>query len=277
MGSNMGCTLLAAAAALAQTQPLVLPPGVEKIADIVYASPGGRDLKLDLFKPKAASAPLPTVVYVHGGGWRGGTRTQFARHAVHMATLGFAGVTIEYRLSGEAKYPAALEDVRAAVRWVRSRQGVDAERVGAAGGSAGGHLVAMLGAAVEQGSRVRAVAAFNPVIDLAAAGQANPTGAGGAILGFLGATYAEKPELWKEASPITHVSKKAAPMLLLHGTGDKTVPHTQSVAMWDALRQAGVPAELYLVEGAAHGFFNSEPHFGPALQRMEEFFLKYLK
>jgi acetyl esterase/lipase len=274
----LGLAAVAAAVTAQSTEPFVLPAGVELLSDLVYARPHGRDLKLDLFRPKSAAGPVPAVVYVHGGAWRGGSRTQFRRHAAHMATIGFAGVTIEYRLSKEAQYPAALDDVRAAVGWVRAnsaRYGIDPDRIGAAGGSAGGHLVALLG--TDPSNRVRAVAAFNPVLDLAAAGKANPNAAGGAIAAFLGGSYEQKPELWKEASPLAHVSKNSAPMLFLHGTADKTVPYDQSVAMRDALRNAGVPAELYTVEGAAHGFFNSAPHFQPALARMEQFFRKYLK
>jgi dipeptidyl aminopeptidase/acylaminoacyl peptidase len=135
----------------------------------------------------------------------------------------------------------------------------------------------MLGVTADTALKVRAVAAFNPVLDLAAAAQANPGEAGSAITNFLGVTYAEDSDLWKEASPLAHVSRNSAPMLLLHGTADATVPYAQSVAMFNALKAAGVAAELYSVKGAGHlWFFNNKVAFQATLRRMEEFFRKYL-
>jgi acetyl esterase/lipase len=271
-----------AAASTAQNQrpPLRVPESVEVRPGLVYASPGAHDLHLDLYLPKSGAGPFPAVVYVHGGGWRGGNRNQFARHAAHMATLGFAGATIQYRLSGQAKYPAAFEDVQAAVRWLRKNAAeyrIDPGRIGAAGGSAGGHLVALLGTRADPEARVQAVAAFNPVLDFVSLGPKSASKAEGAISSFLGAAYSERPDLWKEASPIEHISKQTAPMLLLHGTADATVPYSQSEDMLKRLRAAKVPAELFTAPGAGHGFFNSEPHFQPALKRMEDFFRARLK
>jgi acetyl esterase/lipase len=210
-----------------QAQQNELPAGVEMISDVVYAHSGGRDLKLDLFLPQSGVGPYAVVVYIHGGGWRSGSRRQFYGYAAQMATSGFVGVTIDYRLSSEARYPAAVEDCCAAIHWVRAnatKYNLDPNRVGVAGQSAGGHLAAMLGVTADTALKVRAVAAFNPVLDLAAAAQANPGEPGSAITDFLGVTYAEDPDLWKEASPLAHVSRNSAAMLLLHGTADATVP-----------------------------------------------------
>src|SRR5689334_1132269 len=115
---NKGCmkrlAILAGicATAFAQTQrkPVPIPETVEKKADVVYATYGARQMHLDLYLPKHSGAPMPAVVYIHGGGWKNGSKDAFARQAVHMATKGFAGACIEYRLSGEAKYPAAIDD-----------------------------------------------------------------------------------------------------------------------------------------------------------------------
>jgi pectinesterase len=93
---------------------------------------------------------------------------------------------------------------------------------------------------------------------------------------FLGCTYTEKPELWAEATPLTHVDKNSAAFLFLHGTGDKTVPYQQSLDMMNKLKAAGVEAELFTAEGAAHGFFNRPPWFEPTLARMEKFFVRRL-
>jgi acetyl esterase/lipase len=272
--------------------PFVLPERVEIKKDIEYARAGERALLLDLFLPKEGAGPFPAVVYVHGGGWSGGNKSAFHRQAAHMATKGFAGACIQYRLSGEAKYPAALHDVKAAVRWLRAnakQYKIRADRIGATGGSAGGHLVSLLaltaGKAELEGkvgvtgvsSAVQAVAAFNPALDLTGMGKAGSENAQGALLRFLGKSYNEAPELYKEASPFTHVNAKAPPFLFLHGTADQTVAYEQSVMMQHELHKAGRHAELMTATGAEHGFFNRPPWFEPTLQRMEQFFISTLK
>jgi acetyl esterase/lipase len=268
-----------------QEPPFVLPDDVEMKRDVVYGKGGGRDLKLDLFLPKAAKGPRPAVVYIHGGGWSGGSRIAFRRQAAYLASRrGYVGACIEYRLSGEAQFPAAIEDAKCGVRWLRANAktyGVDPDRIAAAGGSAGGHLAAMLGVTNREdgpegkgghgefSSRVAAVVDFNGVSDLEALGRNG--GPGGAIARFLGASYAEMPELYRKSSPITYVDRESPPFLFLHGTGDTTVPIEQSRAMLKKLHAAGVKAELYEAPGAGHGFFNRPPHYEPTLKRMEAF------
>jgi len=292
MRTLLGLLFLASvAAAQGQDPPFRLPEGVQEKAGLVYARYGTRELKLDLFLPKSATGPFPAVVYVHGGGWRGGNRGAFRRQAAHMATKGFAGACIEYRLSGEATWPAAIYDSKAAVRWVRAHAAeynIDKQRIGAAGGSAGGHLVALLGTTHKlrelegdggnpgESSRVTAVAAFNPAVDLVSFGKVANANATNAVSTFLGKSYADAASLWALATPITHVDKSSAAFLFLHGTADNTVPYQQSVDMMNKLKAAGIPAEIFPAEGAAHGFFNRPPWYEPTLKRMEEFFLKRL-
>jgi acetyl esterase/lipase len=274
------------------TETFHVPDGVEMKADLVYASPGGRALHLDLYLPKNGSGPFPAVVYIHGGGWVNGKKTAFQRQAAYMATKGYAGACIEYRLSGEAIYPAALNDSKAAVRWLRANAAkyhIDPEKIGAAGGSAGGHLVALLGTTGDVpafegdagnpgvSSRVRAVAAFNPAVDLVSFGKMEPGNSDNSVYKFLGCTYAANPKLWAQATPVTHAGKNSAPFLFLHGTADTTVPYKQSVEMMEKLKAAGVHAEIFPAEGAKHGFFNKPPFYEPATKRMEEFFNKYLR
>jgi acetyl esterase/lipase len=262
-------------AALAQS-PAPLPDGVEERADVVYATYGSRQMHMDLYLPTRGQGPFPAVVYIHGGGWRGGNRSQFGRQAAYMAAHGFTGVCIEYRFSGEAKYPAAFDDAVAAVRWVRDHAAeyrIDPKRIGIAGGSSGGHLAALLG--TMKGHIVQAVAAFNPVLDLPALAHSDP--ASGLISDLLGAAYSENPGLWAEASPITNAGAGSAPFLLLHGDADTMVPYSQSVAMRDKLQAGGVAVELFTATGADHGFFNNPPWFEPTEKRMEEFFVKYLR
>ena len=237
---------------------------------VIYKTWGERQLKGDLYLPAAgASGPVPAVVYIHGGGWRAGNRNQFERHAQRMAELGFVGLTVEYRFQQEAKWPAAMDDVTAAVDWLKAnakKYNIDVRRLGAAGGSAGGQLAAMLGVR----AKVKAVAAFNPALDMIAlAGHVQLTNS---VSDYLGVSFQERPALWKEASPIEHVSKKSAAFLFLHGDADMTVPYAHTVRMRELLRKAGVTADLFTAEKAAHGFFNKEPWFQPTLDRMISFY-----
>jgi acetyl esterase/lipase len=267
-----------------QNPPFRLPEGVELKRDLVYGKGGSRDLKLDLFLPKEGTGLRPAIVFVHGGGWQGGSRGAFQRQAAYLAGKGYVGACIEYRLSGEAGFPAAIEDCKCAVRWLRANAQayrIDPDRVAAAGGSAGGHLVALLGVTdkvkelegnggnANFSTRVQLVIPFNGVFDLEKGAQSVP--AAGPVAKFLGGTFAEKPEVYQKASPITYVRKDAPPFLFLHGTADKTVSIEQSRAMQKRLHEAGVEAELYEAEGAGHGFFNQPPHYDPTLKRLEAF------
>jgi acetyl esterase/lipase len=282
----------AAFAQAGQNPPYRQPDNIEVRRDLVYSRIGAREMRLDLFLPTEGAGPFPAIVYIHGGGWANGNRTAFQRHAAYMATKGFAGACIEYRLSGEAQYPAALHDSKAAVRWLRAnarQYRIDAQRIGAAGGSAGGHLVALLGTTggikrfegeggnPGMSSSVSVVAAFNPAVDLVGFGERAGANIDNSISKFLGKRYADAPALWADATPITHISKSSAPTLFLHGTADTTVPYAQSVRMMKKLQEAGVRAEIFTVEGVAHGFFNRPPHFQPCLERMEKFFEELLR
>ena len=149
-------SVIAAAAATSvlaqqrQEPAFQLPDSVEVRENVVYARYGSRELRMDVYLPKQGSGPFPAVIYIHGGAWSGGNKGQFRRQAASMAARGFAGACIEYRLSGEARFPAALHDSKAAVRCVRANAQayrIDPDRIAAAGGSAGGHLAAMLGTA----------------------------------------------------------------------------------------------------------------------------------
>jgi len=263
------------------------PQGVECRDNIVYGTGGGRELHADLYLPsEPVAARVPAVVYVHGGAWRGGDRAQFSRHAIVMAQRDVAGLCISYRFSGDAHYPAAVEDANCAVRFLRAFAedlGVDAARLGMAGGSAGGHLAAMVattcgtarlegtGGHGDYSSDVQALVGFNPVLDVRGMAQ-HP-----AVVEFLGGTPREVGQaVYEDASPIRHVDQHTPPTLLLHGTADTTVPYEQSERFCEAVRAAGRHAELFTAEGAEHAFFNTDPWFGPTLERMSEFFLKWL-
>jgi acetyl esterase/lipase len=231
---------------------------VRLLRGAVYGVPdGGRPLELDLWLPEEAAEPLPVVVFVHGGAWRTGLRDDpgprfrawrpgpFAR----LAAAGFAVACPGYRLSGEARHPAQRDDVAAALAWLRTRAGelgLDPGRTVLWGESAGGH-VAALTALTRPAGVVGCVTWYAPAeLDTTA------TDPGTFEARMLGAAPATDPARARDASPVAHVTPQAPPFLLLHGAGDTIIPCDQSVRLATALRQAGVPAELHLVEQADH-------------------------
>ena len=198
---------------------------------------------------------------------------------------------MEYRLSGEAKFPAAVEDVKCAVRWMRAnaeKYKIDPKRIASVGGSAGGHLASILGVMdkadglegdgghAEYSSKTNAVVAFNGAFDFMVlqAHMQSISKQGGkpsAPERFIGGTLKDLPEKFKQASPMTYVDETDAPHLFLHGTVDGLVPFQQSVDMKKVLENVGVRAELYAAEGENHGFFNKGPQYEKTLKRMEKF------
>ena len=287
--------LAVAVTALAQTRnrPRELPPGVEKHADITYASIEGRDLRLDVYVPqRSTDRPIPAVVWIHGGGWRGGSKNNIGRPQ-SILQHGYGLISVGYRLSGEAIFPAAIADVKAAMRWVRanaSRFGFDPDRLGAWGSSAGGHLVALLGTAhdVEEWDRIHeenpgissrpdAVCNwFGPTDFLRMndfPGRIDHDAAGSPESMFIGGPIQDYPEKAQRANPIRYVTSDDPPILHMHGERDQSVPYNQSELLHAALQNAGVDTTLYKVKAADHGFRGMEGDTAESLgQRVADFF-----
>ena len=255
-----------------------------------YGRVGERQLRGIIYVPKEESGRRrPAVVYVHGGGWRAGTPMQFSRHAAAMSERDFVGLCIEYRLCNEASFPAALQDCKCAVRYLRAnaeRLNIDCGRIGIVGGSSGAHLGALVattpnrnewignGGHGDQSDTVQAAVFFNGLFDLPAMwpfGKCNQI-----MRDFLGKSYDEDTELYRQASPITHVDKNTPPSLLLHGEDDKVVPVQQSVDFCDRLSQAGVVAELIRVSSVGHAWFNRDPYYETCLRQMMDFLTRQL-
>ena len=230
--------------------------------------PGFRPLLLDVVRPDSA-ARLPLVVFLHGGGWRAGSRTamgpMFAGWSpspfAELAAAGFAVASLDYRLTGEATFPAPLDDVRAGQSWLHAHAGelgLLPGRCALWGESAGGHLAAL---AALTGAGVDAVVDWYGPSDLAALAQdaaatgvsiTDPAAADSREALLLGGRVAERPDAARAASPVAHVYAGAPPFLLRHGTGDRFVPARQSARLAEALRGVGAPVRLDLVEGADH-------------------------
>ncbi len=225
---------------------------------------------------------------MHGGGWQNGSKAG-GGPALRMANRGYAVASINYRLSGMAAFPAQIEDVKAAVRFLRAnarKYNLDPDRFGAWGGSAGGHLVALLGTSgdvkelegdgpnKDVSSRVQAVCDFFGPTDLAKL-VGDSTNAQSPVLKLLGGPVADKKAEAEKANPITHISKKAPPFLIVHGDKDPTVPLNQSELLHEALKKAGVESTLIVLPGAGHGgaaFSGAE-----TAKKIDEFFDKHLK
>jgi acetyl esterase/lipase len=268
-------------------------PAARITRDIVYAQYGTRQLKLDVYRPPELyqHGAVPGIVAVRGGAWREGDKEFFSYIAGQLAMEGFVTASIEYRTSDEATFPAAVQDVKAAVRWMRTHAaeyGVDPNAIGAIGGSAGAHLVAMLAttpAATLEGqggnpaasSAVQAVVAMGGGYDLESLGKVGGE-VTSAVTDFIGAPLAAHAEAVAAASPIRYVSRRSAPLLLLHSPTDPIAPFAQAIEMEQAYRRAGAVVQFKAIDApGVHGFWGDPRYFGQAWRPAIEFFHRYLK
>ena len=265
---------------------------IQFIADQVYSRVGGVDRLVDVYLPGGLNSPPPVVLWLHGGGWRFGDR-RLAPDLAHFAQQSrLAVVSIDYRLSDEAKFPAPIEDVKTAVRWIRtvaSKFGFNGERIGLWGSSAGGHLAACAalscGDAFLTGEHAGYSSAVQAVVDgygptnfaRIEAARASPpslgTDADNLVIGrvlpaghpdsfesrFLGTPVSTSPAQVELADPVHYMRSGAPPFLILHGEADALIPPIQSRYLFDSLTAAGNEAVLVLFQNLKHGFFNN-PH-----------------
>ncbi|RFP18797.1 MULTISPECIES: alpha/beta hydrolase [unclassified Duganella] len=243
-----------------------LPVDVNRIADLTYAQYGERCLKLDLYLPLAARADggMPVVVLVHGGGWRAGFRSEFAPMAVRLAQHGYAAVAISYRLSGEAAYPAAIDDTQAAVRWVRDHAGLyhlNPQRIALAGGSAGGQIASLAGVTGRLDSAVQAIVNIDGLSDFTAEAalkyEDDPAKQPSAAGAWFGGRYAEKSALWAEASPIRYVRAGMPPILFIASAQPRFSVGREAMAA--AMAQAGVASSTLVLPDTPHSFWLFDP------------------
>jgi acetyl esterase/lipase len=257
------------------------PGGVTGLADVTYSTlPGFRPMVVDIYRPKGKAAK-PLVLYIHGGGWvaghtrHSGALSNFPQALAKLASEGFVVASLEYRLSGEAPYPAQLQDARAALRFLKdnaAKYGIDPKRVGVWGGSAGGHLTGLVATTCGEtgidpkpaavGSEcVQSAVTWYGVFDfapmLARSSAGNPSSSEYMLLRCKPEEC--KAELVAAVSPIAHVDAKDPPMLLIHGEKDAVVDVAQSHTMEARLKSAGVPVETIYIPGVDHSFIGSSP------------------
>jgi acetyl esterase/lipase len=261
--------------------------------DVTYCTLDGVELKMDIYRPQRSAAPTPALLYVHGGGWTGGDKRsgEGIRDIPELLARGYLVAAVNYRLAPRYKFPAMIEDVKCAVRFLRAnaeRFSINPEKIGAWGGSAGGHLVALLGTAdatagwdvgqyLEQSSRVQAVVDMYGPTDLTVLFEgANPR-----LMEQVFGTSDRNSETLQKASPVNWVSSDDPPFLILHGERDPLVPVSQSQIFYEKLRAAGVPATFVIVKNAGHGFAPLGGPISPSRQELTkmigDFFDQYLK
>jgi acetyl esterase/lipase len=265
-----------------------LPETVSLERNIEFGKGGDHALQLDLYSPKDRSHPVPAVLFIHGGAWKGGYRQIYHYYCTKFAEHGFVTATCSYRFVSEAPFPAAVEDTKCAVRWLRANakeRGIDPDKIGVAGGSAGGHLAMMIGYSsdvpelegkggnAETSSRVQAVVDLYGPTDL----TTDFAKSRGEVFHFLGdKTFDQAPDEYRLASPITHVTKDDPPTLILQGSIDSTVPIHQADLLAEKLGKVGVVCEYDRVEGWPHTMDLEQGVNRHCMAKMFEFFDKYL-
>jgi acetyl esterase/lipase len=275
--------LLLAAASLAAGSPTAAAERPKPFYDEVYVVRGDQPLKADVFLPQG-DGPFPAVLVVHGGAWRSGSKGQLSFVSRALAEAGYVAVAINYRLAPAHRFPAQIEDCKAAVRWMRDnaeRFKIDPHHIAGWGYSAGGHLVALLGTTDEDdgledsaspagtSTRLQAVVAGGAPCDFRILDPESDQ-----LAFWLGGTRGERPDIYEKASPATYVTSDDPPTLFYHGDADELVMLESPQAMMAALESAQVPTEIYVIPGANH---IKAALFGEAVKRGIAFLDKHLK
>lgn len=261
--------------------------------DLTYARYGDRTLEMDVYRPKSAWGSLPAIVCIHGGGWANGTRVNHAHVAQALAARGYVAATISYRLSGEAPFPAAIHDCKAAVRFLRANAnelGIDSENIGAIGLSAGGHLAALLAtsAAVDElegeggnsdfSSSIQAVVPMGAQTDLLSERTARVSSEeerGRIWRQFLSGSQQDNPASYRLASPLYHLDRNDPPCCFV--TGELDDPTTHADDFRTQLSKLQIPSSLTVIENAPHPFLGKQAWFDETIETADTFFKKHLR
>ena len=265
-----------------------IPENVTFERGVEFSNPAGQPLQLDIAVPKDGPGPFPAVLCIHGGGFRAGTRDGYDALCVQLAQRGYVAATVTYRLSPGAQFPAAVQDCKTAVRWLRANAAkyrLDPARIGATGGSAGGHLALFLGVTAgvpefegggnpDQSSAVACVVSASGPTDFTKS-YGKSVDAAEVLPLFFGGDLTTKLREHIHGSPLHWVTPHAAPTLCIHGTADPYVAYEQAQWIVERMKASAVPADLLTLEGAGHGFKGDDAT--KAQDAMFAFFDKWLK
>jgi len=272
---------------LADLEPAV-PENIEEIRDIEYKNINGKSLQLDIYRPKNLDKPAPLLVFIHGGSWKSGKRSDYLVYLISYAQKGYITATVSYRLLRDSPYPACIEDITDAIRWFSGNAvnyGYDPSRIALIGGSAGAHLATLAAYGWKNpdnlnytsdlhpdDQKVKAVVDIYGPVDLTTEYARNHP----LITSFLASKWDEAPEIFKEASPVNYLDKSDPPTLILHGTTDRLVPVSQSDMLKNKLDSLGVPCVLHRLPGWPHTMDIALRVNKYCQLKMDEFFRQYL-
>ena len=274
----LGTAGLAAAAPAVGTMAAQSTPAVAIEKNIVFGKAASTDLRLDIYRPPAGTAKRMATVHIHGGGFTGGSKDTLSERVLPYATAGYVAIPVQYRLAGEAKWPAQIEDVKAAIRWVRAnatRLGIDPAKIAVVGHSAGGQLALFAAGTPNRpefegsngtpgaGTQVAACCAYYPSTDVRLR-------ADGTVNNLMPAGSDEAAH--RAASPLSYITKAFPPTIIFHGTADTTIPLESSERLFKQLRDAEVAAEFHAIQGVPH-VFDSNVEFARSAGALADFFI----
>jgi acetyl esterase/lipase len=273
---------------LAEMEPEI-PADIEEFKDIEYKNVNGKSLQLDIYKQKNLTEPAPLLVFIHGGGWKGGKRSDYLVYLMDYAKKGYITATVSYRLKKDSIYPACVQDVSDAAHWLFSsaeKYGYDPDRIAMIGGSAGGHLVLMTAYDLKEPQiqldssylysprhKIKAVVDIYGPVDMTTPYAQTQ----GLVTGFIGHSYTERPDLYWEASPAKYLHKDLPPTLIFQGTSDNLLPQSQSDTLKARLDRLGVQNEYYKLPLWPHAMDMAERPNKYMQKKMDAFFEKYVK
>lgn len=262
-----------------------IPTDIEVVSDIEYKKVGDVSLQLDIYRQKDTPKDAPLLLFIHGGSWSKGKRSDYLIYLLHFAKKGYVTATVTYRLVKTARYPAAVQDVKCAIKHLKKngeKYGYDPKRIALIGGSAGGHLAMMAG--FEPGpdsltecqdtisGEVQAIVNFYGPVDLTTPyARARPE-----VTNFLNTSHEQQPELFTEASPRKYISGKVPPTLTFHGTIDSLVPVSQADSLDNWMKKAGAVHEYHRLEGWPHAMDLSVKVNTYCRYHIEQFLAKHL-
>jgi len=253
--------------------------------DIVFRTINDRALFLDIYSPKNTYKLKPAVLLIFGGGWRSGDKTQNKAMSIELANRGYVAVSAEYRLSGEAQYPAAVYDLKAAIKWMKINakdNGIDSSKITTLGVSAGGQLAALIGTTnnnpyfedtigvgqLSVSSNVQSIIDIDGILAFH-----HPESAEGNVASqWLGGTFEQRPDRWKEASALEHVSKQSVPVLFINSSNTRF--HAGRNDMIKKLDSLHIYSEVHTLDDTPHPFWFFNPWFNPMMDFVDEFLKK---